>query len=180
MLFREIFGPQFDDMPKVWRLFHTVSGKHCYTGEAEVVRGKGMLIGLLAWLLKLPPTSRVLVELTLEKNEIGERWHRQFGASYFSTVLSLAKGETPLCLYETYFPFRFCVVLHLEETGVQWLLHDWWFFGVRMPKALMPISKTIEYVDENGRYAFDINLYVRFLGPLIAYRGWLVVEGDEG
>ena len=43
MLFREIFGLRFDDMPKVWRAFHTVSGNHCYHGKAEVVRGKGLL-----------------------------------------------------------------------------------------------------------------------------------------
>ena len=53
---------------------------------------------------------------------------------------------------------------------------DWWLFGVKLPKALVPISKTIEYVDNEGRYAFDIDLHIRFLGPLIAYKGWLDVE----
>lgn len=179
MLFREIFGPRFDDMPKVWRVFHTVNKTHRYHGEAEVVRGRGVLIGLLAWLFKLPPTSRVPVELTLEGGDQGEVWRRQFGASVFSTILSPAKGETPFCLYEAYFPFCFCVALHVEETSVHWSLYDWWFLGVRLPKALLPMSETIEYVDDSGRYAFDINLHVRFLGPLIAYRGWLEVERAE-
>ncbi len=179
MLFREIFGPRFDDMPKVWRVFHSVSAKHCYHGEAEVVRGKGVLIKMLSWVLKLPPTSRVPVVLTVEKHNQTEVWRRQFGASAFSTALSLANGETSFCLYETYFPFRFCVALDVEKTKVHWSLHDWWFLGVRLPKALMPISKTIEYIDEEGHYAFDINLRIRFLGPLIAYRGWLEVERVE-
>ena len=176
MLFREIFRLRFDEMPKVWRQFHTVSGNHCYHGKAEVVRGRGLLTGVLAWLLKLPPTSHVPIELTIEKSNQGEVWCRQFGAYNFSTLLSPAKGETPLCLYETYFPFRFCVALQVDEASVQWTLYDWWFLGVKLPKALVPISKTIEYVDNEGRYAFDIDLHIRFLGPLIAYKGWLDVE----
>ena len=42
-----------------------------------------------------------------------------------------------------------------------------------LPKFLAPLSQTKEFIDDKGRYAFDIDLSVPLFGRLIAYRGWL-------
>ncbi len=177
MLFKTIFDASFDQMPEIWRRFHTVHDKHVYRGQAEVIAGSGMFIGLLAWMLRLPPSSQVPVQLTLERCETGEIWKRQFGASQFSTILRPSKGETKYSLYESYGPITFCVSLapDQDKLEVSWSLIDWWLFGVKLPRFLLPLSKTVEKIDSQGRYAFSIDLEVRFLGRLIAYRGWLEV-----
>lgn len=173
MLFAEIFGRSFHDLPEGWQRFHHVSSTHQFEGFAEVKRGRGLFISLLAKLLDLPVADRVPVRLTLIKDGEGERWLRLFGSSELNTKLLPAKGEAPFALYEIYGPFRFCVELHVKDETVEWTLINWWFLGVPLPKMVLPISRTVETVDAQGRYCFDIDLEIPLFGRLIAYRGWL-------
>ncbi len=174
MLFCSIFGKDFYKLPATWQQFHTVENCHVYEGMSAVERGEGLFVGLLCRALGFPPTSEVPVRLIVERRGEGERWQRVFGSSGFSTTLIAARGEGPICLYECLFPFRFCVELIASDNQVSWRLVRWWFLGLPLPRFLMPRSQTVEFVDEKGRYSFDIQLDIAFFGPLIAYRGWLL------
>lgn len=179
-LFQRLFKTQFQTMPKPWQIFHTAIGHHEFEGEAEVIRGKNIILQALATLLRLPPTSKVPVKLVIEKQGLGESWARYFGKSFFSTVLYLDEkketAEDGFYLRERFGPLCFGIVLTVEDKTVVWSIDRWWFFHIPLPKFFAPRSKTKEFVDDEGRYAFDIDLSVPFLGRLIAYRGWLNVE----
>lgn len=179
-LFQRLFSTQFEMMPRPWQIFHTATGHHVYEGEAEVIRGESLILRGLATLLRLPPSSKVPVKLLIEKQGLGESWSRYFGQSFFSTVLNLdEKNETAkvgFYLRERFGPLCFGIVLTVEDKTVVWSIDRWWFFHIPLPKFFAPRSETKEFVDDEGRYAFDIDLSVPFLGRLIAYRGWLNVE----
>lgn len=181
MLFLELFGNRFEEMPKAWKKFHMVTGTHCHCGEAVVRRGSNLMMRLLATVVRLPPISKVGVELTIVKSGNGESWQRVFGSSVFKTQLSPARGGGDLRLEECFGPFRFEVQLIVGNDDalgkiVNWEIINWWFLGIRLPQWLAPISKTIEFQDSEGRYGFDIDLELRFFGRLISYQGWLVIE----
>ena len=179
-LFPQLFASRFSSMPQAWQKFHTVSGEHCYEGEAEVIRGESLLLRILASVLRLPPTSKVPVKLVIKKEEDFERWSRFFGDSFFSTVLfsdeKKTSGQQYYYLRERFGPLCFGIVLTVEAETVIWRIDRWWFFKMPLPKLFAPKSETKEFIDTHGRYAFDIDLSVPFLGRLIAYRGWLVVD----
>ena len=176
MLFRFIFGPRFDRLPAAWQQFHSVKDRHIYEGEAEVARGTGFVASVLCLLLRLPQTGAVPVQLVLEKEGKGERWARTFGASSFETRLSPAHSERGYFLYERFFPFCFFVELEVVGETVGWHLRGWRFFGVPLPRLFIPKSKTVERVDAEGRYQFDIELSLPLFGRLIAYQGWLLPQ----
>lgn len=179
MLFKRLFGSVFDQLPQAWQTFHDVTGRHVFEGRAVVWHGEGFLIGFLLRLLGLPAEGEVPLRVILEKTERGERWHRYFGASCFSTHLTAVPDRLAFSLYERFAPFCFFVKLHVEGETVHWHLHHWWVCAVPLPRGLMPKSDTTEFVDELGRYCFDISIHLPFLGPLISYKGWLTPVREE-
>jgi hypothetical protein len=48
-----------------------------------------------------------------------------------------------------------------------------WFLGVPVPKVFRPQSDAREFVDEQGRFNFDVKITLPFVGLLAHYRGWL-------
>ncbi len=179
-LFPSLFASRFSSMPLPWQIFHTVTGEHIYEGEAEVIRGENFLLQIMAILLRLPPTSKVPVRLILKKQGEFESWSRHFGDSFFSTVLFLDEknhsDHNRFFLKERYGPLCFGIVLKVQDDMVFWDIDRWWLFGLPLPQLLAPKSQTKEFLNAQGRYAFDIDLSVPLLGRLIAYRGWLKVQ----
>lgn len=180
-VFERLFGPIYYEMPEPWQNLHTVDGRHHYFGEAEVLRGENFLMRILASLLRLPPSSNVPVELIIEKQGDGETWSRLFGESHFKTYLFLKEEDKDIFaedifVRERFGPISFGIALTIDNNRVYWAIAKWWLFGLPLPKLFAPISNTIEYIDDQGRYAFDIDLSVIFFGRLIAYRGWLKTD----
>lgn len=183
-LFGAVFGATFETLPESWQRLHLVTDHHVYRGGVEVSRGEGLVAGLLCWMMGLPKSGTAEMKLVIKKlpDETGhsERWERHFGASEFSTVLTLPKvnRSSPLSdgysLHERFGPIRFIVGLEIDGARVKWRLLGWRFLSVPLPAFLVPRSETVEFVDEAGRYWFDIDLSLIGFGRLIAYRGWLV------
>lgn len=44
---------------------------------------------------------------------------------------------------------------------------------IALPRALAPKSDTREFVDERGRFRFDVAIGLPLIGQLAHYRGWL-------
>lgn len=188
LLFPKLFGPGFADMPPAWQKFHAVDGRRCFHGVADVVRGTGFVSRVVATVLRLPPAGRVPVKICVETRGAKEYWLRRFGNSAFSTCLSLApvneRQNGALRLQEAFGPICFQVLLEVAGAGtarrVNWQLVGWSLCGVPLPRGLVPKSRTAEFVDEQGRYGFDIDLEMRGFGRLIGYRGWLDVSEGAG
>lgn len=176
-LFQRLFKDNFARLPGPWQKFHSAIGIHQFEGEAEVLRGGHLVTSTLAFLLRLPPASKVPVKLVIEKKGEGETWARYFGDHFFQTFLFLGEetrnSDGQFLLRERYGPFCFGIALTAHTETVEWSIDRWWFFGVPLPKFLAPLSQTREFIDDEGRYAFDIDLSLPLFGRLIAYRGWL-------
>ena len=184
-LFKRLFLDHYNSMPRPWRTLHDCTDLHFFNGEAEVIRGGNFFTTLFAMILRLPPSSQVSVQLRLEKAGEGEIWSRRFGDSHFETYLYLdssrnnkqaSSDQSEFYLIEKYGPISFGIQLKQQIDCVEWSIDKWWFWGVPLPAVFAPLSETKEFIDEEGRYAFDIDLSLPFFGRLIAYRGWLETE----
>ena len=180
-VFERVFGAQYQQMPQSWQQFHRVVDAHCYGGEAEVRRGKGLASRLICGLMGLPKSGVVPVVLRLTKEGDFERWQRQFGDSRFESCLSAAgcleRDEDAYHIKERLGFLSFFIRLEVKDQQVHWHIYGWRFAGMPLPRILMPHSRTVEAQDAAGRYQFDIDLHLPGFGRLIAYRGWLLPQG---
>ena len=45
-----------------------------------------------------------------------------------------------------------------------------------LPRFLAPRSQARAFVDDTGRYRFDVPITLPLIGALVHYRGWLVAD----
>lgn len=197
-LFGMLFQKTYLTLPGAWQRLHDVKRQRVFEGEASVRRGRNVFAKGLATVLRLPPSSDVPIRFVVEplagveagtgSRPGGERWQRWFGTFEFTTNLYVHRsfqpevmddktreGSNKVYLEEQFGKFRFAICLTVIADEVHWSVTDWWLAGVRLPRWLMPVSQTKEFVDEQGRYRFDIDLSLPVIGRLIAYKGWLSV-----
>ena len=98
-----------------------------------------------------------------------ETWVRDFGGQRFRSHLRPApKGVT-----ERFGPLTFQIGLTVKDGALHYPVTRGWCLGIPMPRALLPVSETVEAVDREGRATFDVALSHPLSGPIIRYRGWL-------
>lgn len=87
--------------------------------------------------------------------------------------LSRRPGDGKGILRERFGPLSFVIRLHVADDRVEWPIVSWRFLGLPIPVTLAPKSQTAEFVDEDGRFRFDVAISVPLVGPVVRYRGWL-------
>jgi hypothetical protein len=170
-VFQQILGQAFTRLPPQLQRVH--AGDHAqalFRGRCDVVRGRGLLIRLAAWLASLPPTAEDLpIGVMIHRDPTGETWIRRFGTHEMKSRLwadGTLLGER---LGAITFSFR------LEEIAgrIEWRVHAARVLGVRLPTNWFVHTVATELL-ENDRYTFDVRATLPLLGTLISYRGWLV------
>jgi hypothetical protein len=173
-LMHRVLGADAMAMPEAWRRLTDIQDCDHFAGEASVERGTSLLSRLVGRLFGFPEISdRVRVEVTKEKMRHGERWTRRFDGKVFVSHLSRRSRDDHGILRERFGPFSFVMRLRARSGMVEWPVERWAFAGMPMPNGLMPRSQTTEYVDEQGRFRFDVGISVPVAGFLVRYRGWL-------
>lgn len=179
-LFAQSLGASFEAMPAPIRALHGALGGASFSGEADVVRGRGSLVPLVAALFGLPPAmtaGRVCVDIAAEHDSgtIRERWLRDFAGKRFSSVMSLAPGgETRGLMRERFGPFVMDLAVTGDADGLAMSVTGWRLGPIPLPRALRPTTDATERVDARGRFRFDVALFLPLIGLLVRYTGWLV------
>lgn len=184
-LFARALRGDFDRLPAPIRLLHEAVGGLTFSGEAEVVRGSGPLVSIVAALLRLPrPMTvgpvRVAITPAHQDGSVSERWQRSFARSRFSSVMSIAPGgEGRGLLRERFGPFAMDLAVTAGTHGLDMTVTGWRFGPIPLPRWLRPTTEAHERVDEAGRFRFDVALFLPLIGLLVRYRGWLVPDEDR-
>ncbi|WP_299726498.1 DUF4166 domain-containing protein [uncultured Tateyamaria sp.] len=166
-------------LPECLQQFHAPSGPVLWSGEADVERGAGILPQVIARLFGFPQTGQavpVTVSIDRKQSSHGmpiEVWTRTFANKSMTSVLSHSGNGM---IVERFAPFSFALRLAQDADGLRMPLAKWWLGKLPLPRVLAPRSDTREYVDEMGRFHFDVKLSVPIFGQLIHYRGWLAPD----
>ena len=67
---------------------------------------------------------------------------------------------------------RLTFALDLEAGAIVWRITDAHALGLRLPLSWFTHVKA-GAAAEAGRYTFDVKMALPWVGPVIAYRGWL-------
>jgi len=169
-LYVRLMGEDFALLPPAVRALHRVNGDLAAAGEAEVIRGKGIVARLICGIMRFPAAAaRVAVSVWMHEEGGVETWRRDFVGTAFSSRLT-QRGSL---LVERFGPLRFGFALRREPDGLSMHFARWWFGPLPMPRFLLPRGTAREYEAE-GRFRFDVPVALPLIGPIIHYRGWLV------
>jgi hypothetical protein len=170
-VFQQILGHAFTRLPPQLQRVHC--GDHAkilFRGRCNVVRGRGLLIGVAARLAALPPAAQdVPIGVTIHRDPTGETWTRRFGAHEMKSRLWADGALLAERLGAMTFSFR----LQEIEGRIEWRVHAARVFGMRLPTKWFENTTATELI-ENDRYTFDVRATLPLLGTLISYHGWLV------
>lgn len=179
-LFETALAEDFAALPAALRDLHDVLDTRLFEGRASVERGTGVLSRLLARVMGFPPASAdVAVSVEMVRGSAGETWQRRFGASRFRSTLSRRAGAGRGEVWERFGVLSFLIALERDGGDLHYPVRALRVFGVvPLPRFLMPVSETREYVDDAGRACFDVAISHPLAGFIVRYRGWLEAAGD--
>lgn len=171
-LFARVLGDAaFSTLPQRVQALHREQGMRTYAGGAEVESATGYLARLCAWAAGLPLRGGVLpVRVTIESDESGERWQREFGAQRMSSRFWADCG----LLHERIGPVTFAFELRADNGALLWRVRRVRVFGLPLPLRWFA-GVTAQEREGDGRYRFDVRAALPVAGLLVHYRGWLAV-----
>lgn len=172
-LYARVMGARFHRLPPVVREMHELCGSGA-EGQASVMRGRNLAARLIAATMRFPPEGMWPLHVAFAELGGRERWTRDFGGHRFSSELS-QDGEL---LVERFGPIRFFFTLIVVVGGVDMVLRRWTLFGLPMPLGLAPRISARER-DEGGRFRFDVEAGLPWIGRVIRYSGWLRPIGQR-
>lgn len=173
-LFEKVIGPDIALLPSLVRTIHTHADIHL-TGRAAIEGAGNWIAKIIAKLFGFPSSmADVAAEVSLKRRGEKEIWIRRFGRSTFRSTLR--PGPAPRRLYEQFGPFSFELEMTPDESGFALDVVSWRIVSLRMPLLLAPRTPARAFVDEKGRYSFDVTIALPLVGQLVRYRGWLVPE----
>lgn len=173
-LYRRVLGDALDDLPPQLRALHDSDTPRRWSGRAEVRRGVGVLSRLVGWGMQLPrQSSDVAVSVTFTPQDGGELWQRDFGGALFQSFQYARPGAEPGVIQERFGWIDVSVTLQVDQDRLVLTPRAWSIFGVPLPGALLPSGESFE-TQIDGRFVFDVEISVPWIGRIAAYRGWLM------
>jgi hypothetical protein len=172
-LFQEALSERWEELPASVRRLHSVQDVEVFSGRANVTRGKGLLERGLSFFFSFPKAAdNVAVAITKTRTALGETWERDFGGRRFRSYLSPSPRR--FHCREQFFAFTYELELPMENGSLFLPVRRGWFFGIPLPRFLLPKSQAREY-DVNGTFHFDVGLYAPLTGQLIVrYEGYFM------
>jgi len=172
-LYRKILGLAFSALPLRLQELHGSSAHRKWTGFADVRRGHGPAVALVAALVGFPKAAlRVPVTVTFSPKNGGERWVRSFDGKLFSSVQSIGIGRDQHLLVERFGMASFALALVMEGDRLLLVPRRWSLLGIPMPHFLLPTGLSFE-TEREGEFCFDVEISMPLIGLVVAYRGTL-------
>lgn len=173
---RALGQSKFKKLPTAVSAFHKPSGPLVWSGKADIAGGRWFVPQILAKIFNFPKPDRdVPVTVTVDRTSSPdgrptERWIRTFADKSMASVLKFhSKGH----LSEQFGPFTFLIPIQSSAEGLRMPVSAWRIGWLKLPKVLAPGSNAREYMDDQGRFRFDVKLSAPFFGTIVHYRGWL-------
>lgn len=168
MIFQQILGACFLELPPSVQRLHLRSGTTLYAGEVQVERGRGVLSRLCAWATRLPSAGHGPLTVEIASSRTAERWTRRIGGHAMRSRLWASDGLLCERLGLVTFGFR----LGVEHGQLFWRVQRVRALGVPLPARVFGAVVACES-ESLGRYTFDVRASLPGVGLLVHYRGWL-------
>jgi hypothetical protein len=172
---RAVRPDSYRALPLALRAFHDADAPPVWSGRADIEQGRGLITKLIGAIVGLPKGgSDIPVAVNVDREVNGPRlteiWTRNFGGQRFSSELSSTEANTAT---ERFGPLTFDLGLVVRNGELHFPVTGWRIGPLRLPAFLAPRSEAREYVDDEGRFRFDVRMSLPLFGLMAHYRGWL-------
>lgn len=158
-------------LPTRLQQFHEGNGMPVWKGVADVDASRNPFAVIIRKIFGFPPSGRgVPVTVTVERKGADEKWTRNFAGYRFTSELS---PKAPGIVAERFGPFQVLLRMVFRDGQLFMPLAGARLGFVPFPHFLSPRSDTREFVDDLGRFNFDVAITMPPIGRLAHYRGWL-------
>ncbi|APW42234.1 SDR family oxidoreductase [Rhodoferax saidenbachensis] len=175
-----VLGPAWQQLPQSVRAAHTnTRSTRALSGLASVERGTGILARITAGIFRFPKASKeVPITVTFDQSSSREIWTRDFGGRKFQSTLSSGSGRNEHLLDERFGPFKFGMALILEKGRLNFVVRNWSFFGLSMPRSWAPFGDSYE-CEKAEMFHFHVEIRHPLLGLVVRYVGYLAPRIPE-
>lgn len=176
-LFCTLFAPSdWSQLAPAVQRMHAEGDVVQASGSADVDGETHLFARLLRRLLTLPePGVGQAIAVTIERHPTHERWSRHFLRGHMHSTL---RADRHGRLYERLGPVTLHFALYRDDDAIEWQLQSVRLLGLPLPRMLCGTVLSRSSMRE-GRYAFDIDTRLPWIGRLVAYRGWLEIDHVE-
>ena len=174
-LFARVLGERFASLPRSIRQVHSPQDRITFCGTASVDGPARVLPKLVRRLSGFPrPGKNIALRVEIEAKGGTERWTRDFAGQKLASTLSTA--QAPGRIRERFGPItcEFCLTPHAD--GLSMEIVGWSMRPLPLPGFLAPMTRAREWVDDEGRFRFDVEIGLPLIGPIVSYNGWLLPE----
>lgn len=170
-LFPGVLGPAFERLPERVRWLHRGASTRA-RGIARVQGDSRWRARVLRRIAGLPsPAGSIALAFEVRAHATGEHWLRRFGDRPMRSELARSLRIAD-ALEERLGPIRLTFAFEIDESRMHWTLRELRVLGIALPLRWF-CDLRASCGDEQGRYAFDIDVRLPLVGRLIAYSGWL-------
>ena len=177
-LFPRVLGPAWEGLP--------VSVCRLHGGQRAQARGIARVTGDLHWRARLvraiaglpSPAEAIVLMLEIRPHAMGESWLRCFGQRPMRSELA-GSTRLPDMLEERLGPARLTFAFEVVDARLHWIAREVRVLGITLPSRWLRGMRA-SCGEEQGRYAFDIDVRLPLVGRIVAYSGWLEPVDDAG
>lgn len=170
-LFARVLDDAYYQLPPQVQDMHDVHAVLRAAGRCSVVRGEAWVSRLIATATGMPRSGPdVPVSVEMCRAGAQEVWQRNFGDVRLTTRFNQDSRAT--MIRERLGPLTMIMRLEADRSGLSMHGVETALFTVPIPRLLGLGIRGRETV-EDGRFTFDVSVFLPFGLPLIHYRGWL-------
>ncbi len=169
-LFQRLLGAEFYHLAPAVKALHLPRGNSHWHGQCSIQRGRHPLARLAAFVTRMPPSMQAVPLHVHFHAEAGrEVWQRDFNGHVLRSVLSKHHQHLGERLGPVSFRFR----LYRIGDELRWIGEGARIFGILpLPASWLDGVRSREY-SENGRYHFEVDARLPWIGRIVHYQGWL-------
>lgn len=176
-LFQRLLGAEFYHLAEEVKDLHGLIAPPDWEGQCSIRRGEGRMVRLLCALVGLPPAMPdAPLHVHFQRHRGKEIWQRSFDGKPLRSRLKIRQRR----LHERMGFIHLRLRLYRIGDVLHWVGEGARLFGfLPLPPRWFEEIRCREYA-ENGRYHFEVDVSLPWLGRLIHYQGWLLPADTNG
>jgi hypothetical protein len=172
-LYRRVLGGAYGAMSQAGQRLHDGAGE-TWSGRCSVEGPVNLAGRLVARLFALPPAAAdAPIEVDFVVRGGRETWIRRVGSRTMRSEQYIGSRRPAGWIVERFGPFAFDLAVPVKDGRLELVMAGMRFGGMPLPRFCWPLVKAVETGDEEGRFRFDVEIGLPWIGRLVRYRGFL-------
>ena len=172
-LYRRVLGRAYGAMSGAGQILHDGDVGR-WSGRCTVEGPTSLAGRVVARLFALPPEAEdAPIEVDFGVQGGRETWIRRVGGRTMRSEQYIGLRRPMGWIVERFGPFAFDLRMPVKDGRLELMMAGMRFAGMPLPRFCWPLIKAVETEDEEGRFRFDVEIGLPWIGRLVRYRGFL-------